>query len=135
MISNEVRNDLEVKEALVRLLEDPTAFPEGGFRSYEYPLDVDIDGGSGVIEVPLKNLSRDATIKRACDLLSLPVSIKAAMKGMHCFSKKSSILNITLDGTLAYHLAWRGSIGSRKWALETQPPSDWVGLAQAREYQ
>jgi len=46
--------DASMLEALVRLLEDPTAFPEGGFigfsLSHKYPLDVDMDG-SRIIEV------------------------------------------------------------------------------------
>ena len=77
VVSKDVENELELKEALARLLEN-SAFVDGGMigfgLTHKYPFDMDTTVLSDIKEY-LKG--SDAAIKRACDLLSLDVAIKA----------------------------------------------------------
>lgn len=80
VISKQVENDLGLKEVLGRLLKDPASFPEGGFigfrLNHKYPFQ-DSDSTTALSDMKEYLKGSDAAIKRACDLLSLAVSIKA----------------------------------------------------------
>jgi hypothetical protein len=77
-LTSEQENERELKEALGRLLKDPDCFPDGGFIGFglrhNYPFVVESTKLSDIKE-GLKG--SDAIIKRACEHLSLDVSIKA----------------------------------------------------------
>lgn len=71
-------NEQELKEVLDRLLKDPACFPNGGFIGFglhhHYPIVMDSTKLSDIKE-DLKG--SDAIIKRACEHLSLDVSVQA----------------------------------------------------------
>jgi hypothetical protein len=137
VISEQVKSDLELKEALARLLKDSASFPEGGFigfgLSYKYPFDVKTTELSDIeknLKVP------DAAIKRACELISLPVSVKAVYYEDFQAVLLDKFVNIDYHvyGSLLDHLetCYKGKVviqESREignWYLE-YPPIVWVG--------
>ena len=93
VVSEDVESGLELKEALDRLLKDPS-FANGGYigfgLNHKYPFDMDATVLSDMKEY-LKG--SDAIIKRACDLLSLDVSIKAAYLDGDPDSKEAVLLD------------------------------------------
>ncbi len=77
VVSKDVENELELKEALARLIKDP-ALVQGGLigfgLNHKYPFDMD---ATVLLDIKEYLKGSDAAIKRACDLLSLDVAIKA----------------------------------------------------------
>jgi len=140
VIFKQVENDLELKEALTRLLKDPDSFPNGGFigfgLSHKYPFDMDKTVLSDIKE-DLKG--SDATIKRACDLLSLAVSIKAVYVDeddddfLAVLLDKITNIEYRVDGPLLYHLEedYEGHVvedhkESEDWKAHEQDPIVWI---------
>jgi hypothetical protein len=75
-------DDIEVKirESLIELLNNPSFLPDGGLvgfgLSHLYPIDFDYKQGINLDEFGESLKGTDAAIKRACDSLSLDVSVK-----------------------------------------------------------
>ena len=114
MISESFETDLVVKEGLARLLEDPESFPGpyGGFIGFglchKYPLHLDSESDTTALSDIMGYLKgSDATIKRACDLLSLPVSIKAVYsndESLAVLLDKIVDIEYRVDDTVLGHL-------------------------------
>ena len=93
VVSQDVGNELALKEALAHLLKD-SAFEDGALIGFGLKHKYSIDMGATVLSDIKEYLKgSDATIKRVCNLLSLDITIKAAYVDPHTDSMEAVLLD------------------------------------------